>query len=490
VIPILFEDTSDFTSKGIGELTDAVSCIVDMKDLQYDLKLVYPVDGEYYSELRNRRIIYAKPNQVDVAQPFYIYRVGKTIKGTTSFYAHHISYDLSGIPVKPFTATSATDFAQKLKANAATACAFTFETDLDVTEIVEIESPTSLRSLLGGSENTWQDVYGGEFKFDHNSVKLLRSAGADRGVVLRYGVDITDFQQDENISEMNTGVWPFYQYREDETVTEVWGDVQHAEGNFDFERILPVDITEFVGTTPTKAQVNELGRRWMQDNEIGKPIVSMTLSYAQLDQIVRLHDTVSVEFVKIGVSEKAQITKTSFDVLRERYVSIDVGDIRSSLSDEIHDASKLRKGLLPVERIKDNSIDGDKKLRGGSVGGGGGGALKKNSITDAELKDNCVTVNKIVDGAVISAKIADGSVTGNKVLDQAIAYAKLSGEMQLQWTNILAANRIYAGVINADGSISCPYLVLGGHQMRAGTIRYTNSVGVAASMLVAQGVSG
>ena len=48
-------------------------------------------------------------------------------------------------------------------------------------------------------------------------------------------------------------------------------------------------------------------------------------------------DTITVEFVKLGISAKAKVVKTEYDVLKERYKAIEVGDARGTLSSTIEE---------------------------------------------------------------------------------------------------------------------------------------------------------
>lgn len=401
MIPILF-DTSEtaFDSYGLGALRDASACTVTMEGAQYELKMDYPVEGAHFADIARNRLILAKPCQTDEPQPFRIYRITKPTKGgKVTAYARHISYDLSGIPVLPFTATSAADFAAKIKQNAAVACPFTFETDVDKEEELKILYPHSARSLLSEDEDSWQEIYGGELAFDRYKVKLLQSAGADRGLVIRYGVDLVDARMEESLADACTGILPYYWDEPNNTL--VVGSVLPAPGSFDHTRILPIDVTEYiVEGTQSAAKVNEVGQMWLDENLPWLPEISMTLSYAQIHQTLRLHDTVTVQIERLGVDVKAKVSSTTWDVLRDRYESVNVGDVRESLSSDIWDASRLKHGLLDLRRIKDGSIGG-RKLGGGSIG-------------SRELADWSVIRQKLGWGAVGTAQLDDAAVTLTK----------------------------------------------------------------------------
>lgn len=401
MIPILFDASETaFDSYGLGVLRDAAACKVTMEKAQYELTMDYPVDGAHFSDIAGDRLIVAKPCQTDDPQPFRIYRITKPTKGgKVTVYARHISYDLSGIPVLPFTASSASDFATKITQNVAVSCPFAFETDVDKEEELKILYPHSARSLLSDDEESWQETYGGELVFDRYEVKLLQSAGADRGLVIRYGVDLVDARMEESMADACTGILPYYW--DEPSNTLVVGSVLPAPGNFDHTRILPVDVTEYiVDGTQSIEKVNEVGQMWLDENLPWLPKISLTLSYAQIHQTLRLHDTVTVQIQRLGVDVKAKVSSTTWDVLRDRYESVNVGDVRESMSADIWDASRLKHGLLDLRRIKDGSISG-KKLGSGTVG-------------SREIADWSIIRSKLGWGAVGTAQLDDGAVSITK----------------------------------------------------------------------------
>ena len=77
MIPILFKsDATDFTTNGIGRLTDAIRCTVtEERNGQYELEMQYPMDGQYYSEIRTSSIIAAVPYDGAKIQAFQVYKI-------------------------------------------------------------------------------------------------------------------------------------------------------------------------------------------------------------------------------------------------------------------------------------------------------------------------------------------------------------------------------------------------------------------------------
>lgn len=464
MIPKLFgADDTIWLGRGMGALSEAKTCLVTKGgELTYELEMDYPVNGRHYSELVERRIILAKPDQVDAPQPFRIYRITKPVKGMVTVYAQHIFYDLDGVVAWPFTASSAADMASKLKWSEAPASRFSYSCDFSFSKEFKNKKPTALRSLLGGKDQTWAGAYGGDLVVDGYDITLKKNGGTDRNVTIRYGVDLIDARMEQNIADTYTGIVPYYDGGNDEE--PVIGHVIYVENPPPYKKVKPVDVSEYIAETPSREDVDAVGRRWLQDNNIRKPVVSLTLKYAQLhDKVVQIYDPIHVLIEKLGLDLTAKVSKTVWDVLRERYKSAEVGDVRPTLGGAIYDASRLKKGLLPAERIAARSV--------------GGGALKKGTVTESEMGKNSVNVNQIVNGAVRTDKIYEGAVTGNKVLDGVLGTIKFEQDLQIFLSDLVVANQMYASVITATGTVSCTALLVSGEQFFPGSIAYTNAVG-------------
>ena len=200
--PILFPSTAtEFKTQGLGVLTDAISCTVnEERNGAFELTMQYPDTGVHFDEITDRCIIYAIPSPYRAPQPFRIYRITRPMDGIIMVYAQHITYDLSGVPLNPFTAINAPDALSKLSLNAAVDSPFTFWTDKATVASFAVSTPSSTRSVLGGSSGSILDVYGGEYEWDGFTVRLYGHRGYDNGVVISYGKNLTDIEQDRNIS--------------------------------------------------------------------------------------------------------------------------------------------------------------------------------------------------------------------------------------------------------------------------------------------------
>lgn len=379
--PILFESTAQtFTTNGIGILNDAAECKVrEQRNGEYELAMQYPIDGLHYKEIINRRLIYAQVTPYGGQEPFRIYNISRPLSGLIEVQARHISYDQSGIPVAPFTAATAADALKKLKSHAVVANPFVFTTDKVTTANMTVAVPTSMRALLGGTEGSILDTYRGEFLFTHFTTQLLTARGQNRGVVIRYGKNLIDLRQEENISKMYTGVYPYYVDSETGEITELPDKIVAVPGTFDFINILMLDVSGDFDSPPTAQQLTLRAQSYITNNDLGTPTVSISLNYQDIAQaletsapaeVIKLCDTVTVIYEKLGIKTTAKVTETEYDVLRDRYSAINIGDIRTNIADTIYNnAQAVEQTAIDLRTETGKAIANATQLITGTKGG-------------------------------------------------------------------------------------------------------------------------
>ena len=378
--PVLFgSDATTYTTQGLGSLKDAISCKVSEEiNGPYELEMTYPVTGRRYANLQNRCIIYCKPGPVRTAQPFRIYRITKPLNGIITVYARHISYDLSGIPVNPFTANSALTAMQGLQNNAAVACPFTFSTALTNNAAFAVTVPTGIRKVLGDGDASILGVFGGEFEWDSFTVYLRSRRGQDTGVRIAYGKNLTNIEQDENIANLVTGVIGYWT-NSDGVVVQ--GPVVNAPGSYSYNNIDTVDFSSDFEEQPTPEQLQQATQDYIAKNNVGVPEVAISVSWLQLEQYagyedtatrerVSLGDTVTVSFPQLSVDATARIVKTVYDALLDQYETCDVGSVKPNIAATIA-GQQQEIAALPststVEKIADMIAQTILGVKGGAV---------------------------------------------------------------------------------------------------------------------------
>lgn len=253
MIPILYAASEiDFTTNGIGLLTDAVSCTVtEERNGAYELTLVYPAKGHLAEYIAEDAIIKAKANDTDEPQLFRIYKSGKQIGSNTTWNAEHISYELTGNPVEQFNVSgvNAEQALNRLLAAAVFKHKYTATSDITTVNSTSIADVVSVRKALGGVEGSILDTWGGEYHFNNYRIELLKARGADNGVTIEYGKNLTDAKQERNISNIVTAIFPYAKYTPEGTENEAFVSLKekalvHAgAANYAYKRCEIVDFS-------------------------------------------------------------------------------------------------------------------------------------------------------------------------------------------------------------------------------------------------------
>ena len=372
MIPILYETMVEGTvpsTFGLGHLTDALRCEVsEERNGKYELVLEYTSEGIHAEDIQVNRFIMAKPNFTDDPQIFRIYKVGKVMNGKFTVYAQHISYDLSGKVISAGMAGSCTAACLLLQASAGN---FTISTDKNVSADFTIKEPSSVRSWFGGKQGSLLDVYGtAEWYYDNYDCVLKLNRGQDRGVELRYGKNLTDLSQEIDMSNLCTGVIPYY--IDDETNTKVVGTKVSTGLVLDVDRDQAVDFSSDVdpeSSTPIATQLATLASNYIANNIFTRVFSSITLDFVQMGELkdrVDLCDTVHIFFEPLGISVALKCIATVWDVLQERYIQTTFGDSRNSIADTIVNQQQEVKDV--VSNIM-TAIDRATDLISGNLGG-------------------------------------------------------------------------------------------------------------------------
>lgn len=353
MIPILLDDTKSLTalladnSNGLGRL-NAITCTVDEeRNGLYEMTMTLSIDDKHYSDLHTGSIIRVKAGESAGMQMFRVYRISKPLNGIVTVDARHITYDLAKAPVLPFSSTGANATMQALVSHLGDTYEFSAESDIVSTSTFTLDIPRAFRECLGGYQGSVLDVFGGEYEWDNLTVKLLAHRGSDNGYAIKYGKNLTDLQQEENIESVYNAVLG-YCTRNDETTT---GTVVKATTGI-APKVKIVDFSsEFDdNNTPTVAKLDALAQSYIDRNNIGVPHVNLKISFVGLWQTdeykdvavlerVNLCDTVHVVFEKLGVNATAKVIATTYDVINERYTELQLGDAQTSLNDLIRETA-------------------------------------------------------------------------------------------------------------------------------------------------------
>lgn len=466
MIPVLYKaNETEFNSQGVGCLTDCITCYVHEKlNGVYELKFTYPITGVHFSDIKVGAIVDAIPSDGKAVQHFRIDTITKPIGGKVTVEATHISYQLSYVPVKPFDAVGVLEALNGLKENSLTSNPFSVWTDISNTATkYSQQEPASFRQRLGGVAGSILDCFGGEYEFDNYTVKLYAHRGTDRGVVIEYGKNLTDLEQEESIDKVITGIVPFWKDSNGDKVVSIETPIESEYASkYPFKRTVVKDFSTNFEKEPTVEQLRAYTESYIKNNCVGVPQVSLDVSFVALEDTeeykslsrerINLGDAVTVRFAELGVDAKAKVIEYKYDVLAERYDSLKIGSVRSSLASTISEITKVADSAV-TKSILDAVIKYQTELIKGGLGGyvvtnyvnGYPSEIIVGDSPNIEQMVNCIRLNK--NGLGISKTGYNGpyrtAITGEGINADLINAGQLNG-------NLIKANSVVIGALDEE----------------------------------------
>ena len=521
-----------FQTLGIGALGDAISCTVtEERNGEFELEMEYPVDGRRFKDLANDMLIVAKASDRGNEQIFRIYKIEKPIDGKVTISAEHISYLLNKAICLPFTTESATveEAFTKLKENTLWQAdntnfptfPFTYWTDNSDTGSVVVEDPKGVRTVLGGEDGSILDAIGGEYEFDNFTVKLWKNRGSDSNVYLRYGKNITDLTATNDISGAYTGIVPYWKgnltkattdsdgnattesvetivYLDDKVMWSEDGTKAYAypmAETVDFSSNIEVeddtsdkDNPVYATEDDVRTQLKTLAEDYLKNNKIYEPSDNIEVSFAQLWQTeeyegvaalqrVGLCDTVHVVYPVLGITVSMEVIKTEYNVLLERYDSMELGEAKSSMSSAVVSnessttsqittlTAKVESGLKKAFQQASQMILGKINSLAGANGGyvvfdtNAAGNIERILIMDTPDKSTATNVwcwssgglghshsgfNGPYDDIAITQ---DGCIVANRIVTGTLEDGAGNFSLNMQTGDLVMKNGIYKGKI-------------------------------------------
>lgn len=353
MMPILFSATeTNFNSGGIGILRDTIECTIEEeRNGIFQLHMIYPVDGAFFNSIQVNSIIGCKTTQTDSSNALFdVIRISMPKYDRVEIDAKHISYRLNKMVIKPHiqtTAKSINTVLNELRNDVINRDEFRFTpSGVFSNGIISYDMPRSVRSVLGdvvetfGGEIMWHDAT----TSDDKSIKIFKNRGSERNITLSYGINITDLRQEKNIEETITGIVPYWKGKSRiglDTIVTLTDYVIYADNASSFPRdyVIPVDFSGEFKIQPTESDLRLVAQNYLQSEGIGVPKVSLDISFVRLSDTeeykhlaslerLNLCDTIKIDYAKLNVTTSAKVVRTVFDVIKERYTEISLGDTK------------------------------------------------------------------------------------------------------------------------------------------------------------------
>jgi len=509
MIPILYNrDETRFVTNGIGRLADCTRAVVtEERNGVYELEFDVPITGAHFDDISLGKIVACTHDDKHDIQPFVIYqRSVPDLNGIVTFNAHHISYRLNDVVVMPYSAGSVAAALQGISESSINSNPFTFWTDKTTTGSFVNDVPRNARNMLGGEENSILDVYGaGEYEFDKFDVKLYQNRGVDSDVEIRYSKNLVDLSQTIDESDSYNAIVPYWSDGEGDIVllpermlvfsgtepqiayltdhnliiirTETDEPIEVA---YTLADAAPMDLSDLFEEKPTVDQLRAAAIARFERSEAWLPNENLTVDFVQLWQTeefkeysalqrVSLCDTVSVYYPQVGISKvKQKVVKVEYNVLLDRYDSIELGSLQTSLGQAIQ--TQIMENV-PTKSMMESAIQYATDLIRGGLGGyvvmtpGPNGYPQEILIMDTPDVNTAVNVWRFNQGGLGHSSNGYNGPFSDIALTQD---GKINASMIT--TGTLNANVIKAGIISDDSGKNSWNLESGQFVTKQGTI--------------------
>ena len=350
----------DKTGTVIGDLTDCLKGItIEERNGMLEAEITYQLFSPHWDKLIRGNIFTADVNDKIKNQQFRIYKVGKTIKGVFNVYARHISYDaqrdmIEGLDIQNQsceyclnTIFRNSQFSQKFRGHSDIVNAQNFKI-----------GPTKLLSAIGGVRGSIIDTFGtgAEILRDNYDFYVLNKRGNDNGVTIEYSKNMTGLDYTEDEEGLITRIKAIAKYTpEGGEETEIFTYVDsHKILDYETPFIETIDFSDKFEDEeiPTTEKLKILGEKYFKNNKcdfvkfnykVSFIPLSKCAGYEDIQDKIELCDTVGIKDYRYNLDTKAKVIKTTYDFLRERYDSMEVGEPRTTLGDVVGGGSEESK---------------------------------------------------------------------------------------------------------------------------------------------------
>ena len=384
-ISVYMPNETDFSHNGLCILIPTECTITEVLNGEYSLSITHPRDEwGCWKFIRENYIIKAQ------GQLFRIYRKTLSMSSDGSYQikadAMHISYDLNYYFIRDARPTLLTG-EQALKyivthtytsVGSTTVeyptARFNFSTDIKPASGEETANDyktayyekMSVTKALIGADNCFITTWGGEIYRDNFNITINKRRGKENAFAIRYGVDMTEIQQEIDYSNYCSAIYyeaTIYNETIDEnnekqrTETVLKGTVESRADKIVELPVPPMQPYSFeinikdikcAGELPTITEMQtaceERAKEYMLIN--CQPSINYRVSFADLKnydmykdfiglQECNLGDIGTVYHEVFGISTTQQIVKKTINGITSETISIELGNLRKSLTSEL-----------------------------------------------------------------------------------------------------------------------------------------------------------
>lgn len=359
MIPILYDKTG---VNRIGLLSDCIKCeVLEERNGEFELTLIYPSNSELLEGLDKENIIISDANDFLKNQKFRIYNTRKLMSNRIEVRARHISFDLAhdwidtiSIDNQPCEYVLNTIFR-----NSQHSTHYRGYSDIVMSANYNMNKANCIEAI-GGKTGSILDTFGNgaEILRDNTDIHILNNRGHDNEVSIEYRKNLTGLTVEEDTTDLVTRIRPYA------VVTDNDGNEVETMGNFIDSPLINNYAHPYVKyidyssefddeNTPTVAKLHSLAVKEYEVNKIDIPKLNYKIEfvplskcagYEGLEDRINLCDTVTIRDTRYNIDTQAKVIKVVYNVLRNRYDKMELGEPRTTLGDVIGGSNSAVQG--------------------------------------------------------------------------------------------------------------------------------------------------
>lgn len=342
---------------GLGILSRCTSAVVT-SSLEDGMSIEMAVldDDPLAPSINVGSIVSAKANKNGRRQAFVIEEIQRNLDGKIEIYgvsyAQHMMRVSVVWPGNSTTSMTTKERVSHLLATRSSPGVLIFTpvgADPTKTALTFPHIPLSVAELFNGDfeqdgvKKNLLSYFGGELEFDNETVYWYDHMGQQTNLKVVPGKNMTEFAKSDSFEESSVTVCEGY-YWDEETETAVRGygvsPYDPIEGTEKYLAPVPyqtfacVDFTDEFDEVPTAAQIDTLAQNWIASKGVNKSTIEVSFDALQNDAF-GLGDLVRVINEQYTVDVQKRIVGYKYDSLAERYVSVEIGDPRTTINEAI-----------------------------------------------------------------------------------------------------------------------------------------------------------
>ena len=480
LIRLYEQDTTDFSNNGLKILNPTSAKITrNLIEYTYQLELTHLLDEKGMMLTEERILGYN-------GQYFRISSIRRNLK-EVSIIAKHIFFDLNknfieDINIKNKTGSMALSH---ILGGTSYPHSFSATSDIDTVASSRLVRKNVVSALIGDTDNSFINRWGGELDIDGFTFKLNEQIGKDDGYTIQYGKNLTGLDLQLNMLEVVTRIRPvgfdgieidglyvdspYIDNYALPIIKEIKYENVKWKGSPNYEEREDDDSYIYDNLAEAQAKLIELATNEFVVNEIDLPKTTINIEFIELSkteeykhlkflQNINIGDTVHIYHKPLDINLKSRCIEYVYDCILNKYETITLGSYTKNFFTKTQNTNTtLDSGNLDVKfsgMVNDILQQTQKHLNDTITSAMGGYVYKTNNALYIMDTDDISTAQKIwvwnrnglafssngvngpyttgitMDGHIVGSMISANSITGEQIQANSIKTANLELSVQ------------------------------------------------------------